>query len=84
MKSRHGVLAVLVSFVIAGVHAHDVATILDSRGIAIRAGHHCAEPLHKRFKTSATARVSLAFYNLKEEIDRLVEGIHLAKDIFKL
>ena len=74
----------IVSFVIAGVHAHDVATILDSHGIAIRAGHHCAEPLHKRFKTSATARVSLAFYNLKEEIDRLVEGIHLAKDIFKL
>ncbi len=74
----------IVSFVIAGVHAHDVATILDSRGIAIRAGHHCAEPLHERFKTGATARVSLAFYNLKEEIDRLVEGIHLVKNIFKL
>ncbi len=74
----------IVPFVIAGMHAHDVATILDSQGIAIRAGHHCAEPLHKRFKTSATARVSLAFYNLKEEIDRLVEGIQLAKNIFKL
>ena len=73
----------IVSFVIAGVHAHDVATILDSLGIAIRAGHHCAEPLHERFKASATARASLAFYNLKEEIDRLVGGIHLAKNIFK-
>ncbi|HEX5736421.1 MAG TPA: cysteine desulfurase [Blastocatellia bacterium] len=72
----------IVSFVVRGVHAHDVATILDNHGIAIRAGHHCAQPLHERFGINATARVSLAFYNLKEEIDRLVEGIHLVKKTF--
>jgi cysteine desulfurase/selenocysteine lyase len=74
----------IMSFIVDGAHAHDVATLLDSRGIAIRAGHHCAEPLHERFGITATARVSLAFYNLKEEIDRLVEGIDLVKKIFKL
>jgi cysteine desulfurase/selenocysteine lyase len=74
----------IVSFVVEGAHAHDVATLLDSQGIAIRAGHHCAQPLHERFGITATARVSLAFYNLKEEIDRLVEGIDLVKKTFKL
>ncbi len=73
----------IVSFIIQGAHAHDVATILDSLGIAVRAGHHCAQPLHERFGISATARVSLAFYNLKEEIDKLVEGIHLVRQVFK-
>ena len=72
----------IVSFVVRGVHAHDVATLLDNHGIAIRAGHHCAQPLHERFGINATARVSLAFYNLKEEIDKLIEGIHLIKKIF--
>jgi cysteine desulfurase/selenocysteine lyase len=74
----------ILSFVVEGAHAHDVATLLDSQGIAIRAGHHCAEPLHERFGVTATARVSLAFYNLKEEIDRLIEGIDLVRKIFKL
>ena len=74
----------IVSFVVRGAHAHDVATILDSLGIAVRAGHHCAQPLHERFGISATARVSLAFYNLKEEIDKLVEGIHLVRKTFEL
>jgi cysteine desulfurase/selenocysteine lyase len=75
--------ASIVSFAVRGAHAHDVATVLDSLGIAIRAGHHCAEPLHKRFGIGASARVSLAFYNLKEEIDKLVEGLYLVKAIFK-
>jgi cysteine desulfurase / selenocysteine lyase len=73
----------IVSFAVRGAHAHDVATILDSLGIAIRAGHHCAQPLHERFGIGATARVSLAFYNVKEEIDKLVEGIYMVKNIFK-
>jgi cysteine desulfurase/selenocysteine lyase len=74
----------ILPFVVEGAHAHDVATLLDSRGIAIRAGHHCAQPLHERFGLTATARVSLAFYNLKEEVDSLVEGIDLVRKIFKL
>ena len=73
----------IVSFVVRGVHAHDVATLLDNNGVAIRAGHHCAQPLHERFGIAATARVSLAFYNLKEEIDKLVEGIRLVKKVFE-
>ena len=72
----------IVSFVVRGVHAHDVATLLDNHGIAVRAGHHCAQPLHERFGINATARVSLAFYNLKEEIDKLIEGIHLIEQVF--
>jgi cysteine desulfurase/selenocysteine lyase len=74
----------IVPFVVQGAHAHDIATILDSLGVAVRAGHHCAQPLHERYGLAATARVSLAFYNLKEEIDKLVEGIHLVKKTFKL
>lgn len=72
----------IVSFVIEGAHAHDIATILDSAGIAIRAGHHCCQPLHERFGLAATARVSLAFYNLKKEIDKLVDGICRVLDVF--
>jgi cysteine desulfurase/selenocysteine lyase len=74
--------ASIVSFIIEGAHAHDAATILDSRGIAIRAGHHCAQPLHERLGLAATARASFAFYNLKEEIDKLVEGIDEVGKIF--
>ncbi len=74
--------ASIVSFVIEGAHSHDVASILDSRGIAIRAGHHCAQPLHERLGLAATARVSLAFYNLKEEIDKLAEAIGEVGKIF--
>ena len=72
----------ILSFVVEGVHAHDVGTILDSIGVAIRSGHHCAQPLIERLGLVATARASLAFYNLKEEIDRLVEGFHRVRDIF--
>jgi cysteine desulfurase/selenocysteine lyase len=65
-----------------GIHAHDVAQVLDSEGIAIRAGHHCAQPLHIKFNLPATSRASMYFYNTSEEIDRLVEGLHKTKSIF--
>jgi cysteine desulfurase / selenocysteine lyase len=74
--------ASLISFVLDGVHAHDVGTILDHEGVAIRAGHHCTMPLMQRFGVAATARASLAFYNTKEEIDVLVGGIHKAIEMF--
>ena len=74
--------ASLISFVLDGVHAHDVGTILDHEGVAIRAGHHCTMPLMQRFGVPATARASLAFYNTKEEIDVLVGGIHKAIEMF--
>ena len=72
----------VVSFYLDGIHAHDVAQILDSEGIAVRAGHHCAQPLHIKFNLPATSRASMYFYNTEEEIDRLVEGIHKTQAIF--
>ena len=68
--------AAVISFVIDGIHPHDIGTILDSEGIAIRTGHHCAQPVMQRFGIPATARASFAFYNTKEEVDALVRGIH--------
>jgi cysteine desulfurase/selenocysteine lyase len=65
----------VVSFVIAGVHAHDVGTLLDREGIAVRAGHHCAQPVMERFGVPATARCSFALYNTRDEIDRLRVGV---------
>lgn len=67
--------ASVLSFVLGDVHPHDVGTILDDRGIAIRTGHHCTQPVMERFGVPATARASLAFYNTKDEIDALVEGL---------
>ncbi|HZM85857.1 MAG TPA: cysteine desulfurase [Blastocatellia bacterium] len=72
----------VLSFVLDSVHPHDVGTILDREGIAIRTGHHCAMPLMARFGIPATARASLAFYNTRDEIDKLVEGIHKVKEVF--
>lgn len=72
----------VVSFTLADVHPHDLATILDQSGIAIRAGHHCAQPLMKRLGVSATARASFYLYNTRHEVDRLVEGLHGARSIF--
>jgi cysteine desulfurase / selenocysteine lyase len=72
----------VVSFVLDGVHPHDVGTVLDQEGIAVRTGHHCAQPLMERFKVPATTRASLAFYNTKEEIDALVEALEKVKQIF--
>jgi cysteine desulfurase/selenocysteine lyase len=74
--------ASLVSFVVAGVHPHDLGTILDEDGIAVRTGHHCAMPVMEYFKLPATARASFAFYNTFEEIDRLSAGIRRARSIF--
>jgi cysteine desulfurase/selenocysteine lyase len=71
-----------LSFVVDGVHPHDIGTILDREGIAIRTGHHCAQPLMRRFGIPATARASLAMYNTTSEIDSLVAGIHKLKEIF--
>ncbi|MGB6306354.1 MAG: aminotransferase class V-fold PLP-dependent enzyme, partial [Steroidobacteraceae bacterium] len=74
--------ASLVSFVVAGVHPHDLGTILDEDGIAIRTGHHCAMPVMDHFKLPATARASFAFYNTFEEIDRLAAGVERARKLF--
>ncbi len=74
--------ASLVSFVVAGVHPHDLGTILDEDGIAVRTGHHCAMPVMDFFKLPATARASFAFYNTFEEIDRLAAGIERARKMF--
>jgi cysteine desulfurase/selenocysteine lyase len=74
--------ASLVSFVVDNVHPHDLGTILDEDGIAIRTGHHCAMPVMEFFKLPATARASFAFYNTLEEIDRLAAGIERARKIF--
>jgi cysteine desulfurase/selenocysteine lyase len=75
--------AAVLSFIMNGVHPHDLATILDYEGIAIRAGHHCAQPVMDRFGIPATSRASVAFYNTKEEIDTLVSGLKKAKEIFQ-
>ncbi|MED3662369.1 cysteine desulfurase [Ureibacillus sp. FSL K6-8385] len=72
----------LITFNLDGVHPHDLATVLDMRGIAIRAGHHCAQPLMKWLNVSATARASFYLYNNKEDIDALVEGLRAAKEYF--
>jgi cysteine desulfurase/selenocysteine lyase len=72
----------VLSFVIEGVHPHDIGTVLDQEGIAVRTGHHCAQPVMERFGVDATARASLALYNTKEEIDALVEGIKKVQEVF--
>ncbi len=74
--------ASVVSFVLEGVHPHDVGTILDRKGVAIRAGHHCAQPLMERFDVPATCRASFAMYNRVSEVDALVEGITEAVNLF--
>lgn len=73
----------ILSFVLGEAHAHDIGTILDRQGIAIRAGHHCAMPVMQRFNVPATTRASLAFYNTKEEINRLVTALHEVTEIFQ-
>ena len=74
--------ASVLSFVLDGIHPHDIGTVLDTQGIAIRTGHHCTQPLMQRFQIPATARASLAFYNTRAEIDALVEGIHKTFEVF--
>jgi cysteine desulfurase / selenocysteine lyase len=77
-KEKEGIL----SFVLEGIHPHDVGTILDQEGIAIRTGHHCAQPLMERFGVPATARASLALYNTVEEMDALARGIEKVREVF--
>jgi cysteine desulfurase/selenocysteine lyase len=71
-----------VAFVVDGVHAHDVGQVLDDDGVAVRVGHHCAWPLHRRFGIAATARASFAVYNTLAEVDRLVAGVRHAVEFF--
>jgi cysteine desulfurase/selenocysteine lyase len=74
--------AAVFSFLLDGIHPHDIGTILDYEGIAIRTGHHCAQPVMERFGIPATARASLAFYNTRQEIDALVRGLHKVREMF--
>ncbi len=74
--------ASVLSFVMDGVHPHDIGTILDSEGIAVRAGHHCAQPVMARYGVSATVRASFALYNTAEEIDALVAGLQKVREVF--
>lgn len=78
-RQKAGVL----SFVVEGVHPHDVGTILDRGGVAVRTGHHCAQPVMERFGVPATVRASLAFYNTRDEIDALVQGLKEVIKVFK-
>jgi cysteine desulfurase / selenocysteine lyase len=73
-----------LSFVMDGAHPHDISTILDQEGVAIRAGHHCAQPLMRRYDIAATARASLYFYNTREDIDTLVNALQRVKEIFRI
>ncbi len=77
-KEKAGIL----SFTLPNVHPHDIGTILDKQGIAVRVGHHCAQPVMDRFDVPATARASLAVYNTNEEIDALIAGLHRVREIF--
>ncbi|HEY4760312.1 MAG TPA: cysteine desulfurase, partial [Thermoguttaceae bacterium] len=73
----------IVSFVLDGIHAHDMAQLLDRQGIAVRAGHHCTMPLHKRYGVTATARASFYLYNSLDEIDKLGEALEQVKQVFR-
>ena len=75
--------AAVISFILDNIHPHDIGTILDSEGIAIRTGHHCTQPVMQRFGIPATARASFAFYNTREEIDRLIEAINKVIRVLK-
>jgi cysteine desulfurase/selenocysteine lyase len=78
-KEKTGILA----FVLEDVHPHDVGTILDQEGVAIRTGHHCAQPVMDRFKVPATARASLALYNTREDLDALGAAVIKAARMFR-
>lgn len=75
--------ASVISFIIEGIHPYDIGTIIDTHGIAIRTGHHCTQPVMRRYNLPATARASLCFYNTKEEIDKLAEGLRKVIKMFK-
>ena len=72
----------VISFTLDDIHPHDIGTILDAEGIAVRAGHHCAQPTMQFYQVPATVRASLAFYNTRAEIDALVAALHKVKKVF--
>ena len=72
----------VASFYMVEAHPHDIAQVLDHHGVAVRAGHHCAQPLHNAFHIPATARASFYVYNTREDVDRLIDGILKVKEIF--
>ena len=72
----------VISFLLGAIHPYDTGTILDKLGIAVRTGHHCTQPVMKRYEIPGTVRASLAFYNTKQEVDRLIEGLHRVKMMF--
>ncbi|MDX1563411.1 MAG: aminotransferase class V-fold PLP-dependent enzyme, partial [Gammaproteobacteria bacterium] len=72
----------VASFVIEGIHAHDIGTIVNDEGVAIRTGHHCAMPVMDFFGVAATARASLALYNNRDDIDRLIASLRKAQELF--
>jgi cysteine desulfurase/selenocysteine lyase len=74
--------ASILSFVMDGIHPHDIGTIVDREGVAIRTGHHCAQPVMERFGVPATARASIAMYNTREEIDRLGRALRKVREVF--
>lgn len=75
--------ASVISFTLEGVHPHDIGTILDQEGIAIRTGHHCAQPVMLRFKVPATGRASFGLYNTRQEADALVAALHKVIEVFR-
>ena len=75
--------ASVISFTLEGVHPHDIGTILDQEGIAVRTGHHCAQPLMMRFNVPATGRASFGLYNSREEADALIAGLHKVVEVFR-
>ena len=79
-KNKAGV----ISFTIKGIHPHDISTIVDEEGVAIRAGHHCCQILHEKLNLSATARASIGIYNTREDIDLLCEAIEKCIKVFDL
>jgi len=72
----------VLAFTLEGVHPHDVAQILDAAGIAVRAGHHCAMPLHDKYEIQASTRASFYLYNTRKDVDTLVKGIETVKKYF--
>ena len=80
--ARRRARARIVSFTVDGLHPHDISTIIDRSGVAVRAGHHCAQPLMERLGVTATCRASFAMYNTKAEVDALVDALKRAKELF--
>ena len=76
--------AAVISFTLEGIHPHDVGTILDREGVAVRTGHHCTQPLMKRFGITGTTRMSLGMYSTADEIDALVRALHKTLEVFGL